>query len=328
MKKSLDRIEQTLLSQCDGHIESISLFSGISLSFYSVRSNRISICHPPWKQLLAVNYCAAGRIDWDMKKGKPLSLGPGDFSVHLLDRCADSEIRFPSGSYDGLSLWVDLEAAETDLPAFLSEAGFSLSRLAEKFCEKETPLSFAGSAQTTSLFSGFTQKADQMGLAMQRVKCLELLLYLLQMPMERSKPLREYQWGLVEIVHKIHDQLTLDMDKRITIEELSRQYGVNPTTLKAVFKSVYGNSLAAHMKEHRMEYAAQLLRETEDSIAQISQKTGYESQSKFTIAFKAAFHMLPREYRKTMQEHHSPNKEAGFTGEACCEGSHCQTDPR
>ena len=88
------------------------------------------------------------------------------------------------------------------------------------------------------------------------------------------------------------------MERRITIEELSKQYLINPTTLKSVFKAVYGASLAAHIKEHRMEQAAKMLRETDMSIAAIAQAVGYESQSKFTTAFKAKFTELPTEYRK------------------------------
>ena len=88
------------------------------------------------------------------------------------------------------------------------------------------------------------------------------------------------------------------MEQRITIEELSRQYLINPTTLKNAFKSVYGTSLAAHIKEHRMEQAAKMLKETNKSIADIARTVGYDSQSKFTVAFKTYFKVLPKEYRK------------------------------
>lgn len=103
-----------------------------------------------------------------------------------------------------------------------------------------------------------------------------------------------------EIARRVHDELLQNMKRRVTIEELSKQYLINPTTLKAAFKSVYGTSLAAHIREHRMEQAAKLLRTTDMTIAQIAQAVGYDSQSKFTEAFKAFFHMLPREYRKSM----------------------------
>ena len=103
----------------------------------------------------------------------------------------------------------------------------------------------------------------------------------------------------VKIIREIHDHLTEHMEQRVTIEELAHRYLINPTTLKTVFKQVYGNSLAAHMKEHRMEKAASLLRETELSVAEIAGQVGYESQSKFTAAFKEQFGQLPKEYRRT-----------------------------
>jgi AraC-like DNA-binding protein len=103
----------------------------------------------------------------------------------------------------------------------------------------------------------------------------------------------------VKIIREIHDHLTEHMEQRVTIEELSHRYLINPTTLKTVFKEVYGNSLAAYMKEHRMEKAAALLRETDMSVAEIAGQVGYESQSKFTAAFKEQFGQLPTAYRRT-----------------------------
>ena len=103
----------------------------------------------------------------------------------------------------------------------------------------------------------------------------------------------------VKIIREIHDDLAQHMDRRVTIEELAHRYLINPTTLKTVFKEVYGSSLAAHMKEHRMEKAAALLRETDMSVAEIAGQVGYESQSKFTAAFKEQFGLLPTAYRRT-----------------------------
>ena len=49
-----------------------------------------------------------------------------------------------------------------------------------------------------------------------------------------------------------------------------------------------------------MEQAAKLLKESNMSIAEIAQTVGYDSQSKFTVAFKSFFQVLPREYRKKL----------------------------
>ena len=89
---------------------------------------------------------------------------------------------------------------------------------------------------------------------------------------------------------------------RVTIEDLSKQFLMNPTTLKKAFKDVYGMSIAAHMKQHRMEHAAKRLVESNDSIAQIASAVGYESQSRFTSAFKETYGMLPRIYRKKQRD--------------------------
>ena len=106
------------------------------------------------------------------------------------------------------------------------------------------------------------------------------------------------QVGQTEIIREVHEYLLQHMDQRITIEELSQRYLMNATTLKTVFKEVYGESLASHMKEHRMERAAALLSGTTDSIAQIAKAVGYGSQSRFSTAFKEVYNMLPLEYRK------------------------------
>ena len=96
----------------------------------------------------------------------------------------------------------------------------------------------------------------------------------------------------------VHDLLTEDLSRRVTIEELSRRFLMNPSTLKEVFKAVYGQSIAAHIREHRMERAAELLRGTDESVTRIAAAVGYESASKFSTEFRKAYGRLPTEYRK------------------------------
>ena len=61
-------------------------------------------------------------------------------------------------------------------------------------------------------------------------------------------------------------------------------------------------AIAAHMKKHRMEAAASMLIKTQKEIAAIAQAVGYESQSRFTAAFKETYGQLPTEYRKERQK--------------------------
>lgn len=88
------------------------------------------------------------------------------------------------------------------------------------------------------------------------------------------------------------------LKRHYTIEELSKQYLMNTTTLKSVFKAVYGMPIASYMKEYRMKLASNMLLQEDKSISEIAAAVGYKSQSKFTSAFhyllSCQFHLLHR----------------------------------
>lgn len=106
----------------------------------------------------------------------------------------------------------------------------------------------------------------------------------------------------IETIRAVHDYLTQHLSSRVTINELSRMFLMNPSTMKALFKSVYGSSLASHIREHRMQHAAKLLLEGDENVAQVARAVGYESQSKFSTEFHKAFGVLPTEYRRSQKK--------------------------
>ena len=127
-----------------------------------------------------------------------------------------------------------------------------------------------------------------------------LLHEIVEQVMEITCPEKEvdFQASQEEIIRNVHNYLIEHISERITIETLSREFLMNTTTLKTVFKKVYGTTIAAHMKQHRRELAAGLLLKTQNDIASVAQAVGYESQSRFTAAFKEAYGELPTEYRR------------------------------
>ena len=278
--------------------ERILLFAGVALSYADIVSDSFSHRHEALAHILQINYCRAGQIVWNMKDGGSIFLNPGDFSLHTLDVCADSTVQFPTGQYQGLTISVDLQEASVHPPGPIAEAEIFPDLLRDKFCPDHAPAFLAGNEQTEHIFAAFYGQPEKLRLPYQRVKVLDLFLYLARTEFAPRNELTEYPPEQVAIVREIHSQLLRHMERRSTIEELSKQYLINPTTLKSVFKAVYGASLAAHIKEHRMEQAAKMLRETDMSIAAIAQAVGYESQSKFTAAFKNRFAALPTAYRK------------------------------
>ena len=278
--------------------EIIPLYPGIELCYLTLSSDPLSVQHEALPHIIQINYCKAGQMVWEMKNGNRIYLNPGDFSLHTMKACTDSVLRFPSGIYQGLTICIDLQETVKNPPELLRDSRIFETILPEKFCQNDHPVFLAGNEQTETIFSAFYNQPKDLKLSYQKIKTLELLLYLGKTELMPNQRLSEYQSEQIDIVRKIHEQLTQHIEQRITIEELSRQYLINPTTLKASFKAIYGTSIAAHIKEHRMEEAARMLRKSGMSIAEIAKAVGYDSQSKFTSAFKAFFQCLPTEYRK------------------------------
>jgi len=70
--------------------------------------------------------------------------------------------------------------------------------------------------------------------------------------LENTKRLNQYVSGQVETIKEIHSLMTSDLKRHYTIEELSKQYLMNTTTLKSVFKAVYG--IAHRFLHERIPY--------------------------------------------------------------------------
>ena len=102
----------------------------------------------------------------------------------------------------------------------------------------------------------------------------------------------------IDTVRALHDELRGDLSKRVTVEDMAKKYHINSFTLKKVFRAVYGNSIAAHIREHRMEAAAEMIRETGDSIGDVARSVGYENAGKFAAEFRKYYGVLPTEYKK------------------------------
>ena len=292
IRKDVEKLHQK------GSNEVIPLYPGIELCYLTFSSDSLSVKHKAISHIIQINYCKAGQMVWEMKNGNRIYLNPGDFSLHTMKACTDSLLSFPSGMYQGLTIYIDLQETVRNPPEPLRDSRIFETILPEKFCQNDSPLFLVGNEQTQPIFSAFYNRPEELKLPYQKIKTLELLLYLSKTELTPKQRLSEYQAEQIDIVRKIHEQLTQHIGQRITIDELSRQYLINPTTLKASFKAVYGTSIAAHIKEHRMEEAARMLRESRLSIAEIAKAVGYDSQSKFALAFKAFFQCLPTEYRK------------------------------
>ena len=245
--------------------------------------------------LLAI-VCRRGTLRFRPETGPLQSIHTGELAVWKAGRFLLGSME-PDESFVGFALWVDLKTLTEQPPDTLRGTNITGERLYDLYCARENMTTLPADTKRSALEELFYGQPENTALAWRKIGAQALLLWLGQR--EETPPDKEvYSSEQLRVVHEVHAYLTQHLDTRVTIEALSHRYLMNPTTLKQAFKSVYGTSIAAHMKEHRMGTAAQLLRETEQSMAEIARAVGYESQSKFTAAFKEYFGVLPKEYRK------------------------------
>ena len=279
------------------HLASYDLYEGINLAFMSLTGRKQTDTHEPLKHILEINYCHKGRIGWKMANGNSIYLGEHDFSLHTMEYCSASIITLPNEYYEGIKIYIDLNILSEKTPELLKNTGITGESILNKFCKDGNFSVFIGNEETDAIFSAFYHQPKEFQLAYWRIKVIELLLYLSKLSFDTENRLSEYQSEQVEIIRNIHKYLLDNLSQRITIDEMACKYLINPTTLKSVFKDVYGTSIASHIKEHRMKFAARLLMETPKSIKEIAKEVGYESQSKFSKVFKEYYKVLPTEYR-------------------------------
>jgi AraC-like DNA-binding protein len=84
-----------------------------------------------------------------------------------------------------------------------------------------------------------------------------------------------------------------------TLELLAHEVGLSRSALVERFTEFVGHPPMQYLSNWRMQLAANHLLAGTDSVAEIADRVGYESDAAFSRAFKKAVGKAPSEWRKT-----------------------------
>ena len=90
-----------------------------------------------------------------------------------------------------------------------------------------------------------------------------------------------------------------NLHTRLTINTISKSTGISPSSLYSLFHKSLNCTINEYINKTRVEKAAELLKHTDLSMEEISQKVGFSSAAYFTINFKKVYNMPPLKYKKT-----------------------------
>ena len=101
---------------------------------------------------------------------------------------------------------------------------------------------------------------------------------------------------IVGMLHWIDENI----EKRLKIKDVARKSGYSSRYFQRLFLENTGKTIAAHVREKKIELAAMDLEDANNTICDIAIKYGYDSQQTFNRAFIRRFHITPGKWRKKL----------------------------
>ena len=280
-----------------GKLETYSIFPGVLLAFIDINLENYDDVFMESElpsRLLEINHCASGRYAYTVGEDKIIYFGKGDLciSIHELTKTLPD---FPLGFYNGIEIFIDVDTANDYIKNYLPD--FDLIDFYEELEKSNAYILLRANEKIDHVIGEIYDVDDRIKEPYFKLKCIELLLFfsITDLVPNDGVSLSKKQ---VDIVENVKKDLIIDLESKITIDELATKYGISKTSLKNCFKEVYGKPIFKWRKEYKLDYACKLIKEEKYSISEISKMVGYSSPSKFSQAFKEYVGCTPSQYNQ------------------------------
>lgn len=285
-----------------GVITNYSIFPGVDVYYNDFHMSEGFRRQKPWHtDIIEINHCREGRIECEFKSGSYEYLSKGDLTINMLTQPGDS-ICFPLSHYHGISIVIDIPKASITLKKLFDTLGnikIDFEEIRKKTVLNTGCFIMRATDSIQHIFSELYNAPEEMREGYIRLKIMELFLFLSSIDEAKRTEKRQYFYKhQVDIIKEIRKFLLEHLENRYTLAQLSEKYAIPMTSMKMCFKGIYGVPLLTYMREYRLQAAAEILRNTTLSIAEISEKVGYKNPAKFSAAFQKAMKLSPSDYRK------------------------------
>lgn len=284
----------------DSHIVVYRPFSGVEVAYISAHMGEFdfSLIEKEYRhQYVGIHFCREGRIEQETGQ-EFFYLMPGDCSIVIQDK-REKKFLLPLKHYHGISIGIELNSLENPFLAFLERCDCVPLEVLKHICGSMSHVVLRSSESAKKFFEGLYEGEPEQRLNYLRVKLPELFYR-----MKHSKvDSHYYDRSLVprtqvELVKAVADYISLNLNEKITVKQLTSEFGVSDTYLQNAFRSVYGMPVISFIRVQKMQSAAQVLIHTTRTIDEIAEEFGYENESKFSSAFKKIMGDPPGVFRK------------------------------
>lgn len=99
-----------------------------------------------------------------------------------------------------------------------------------------------------------------------------------------------------DVICRILNYLDDNFSQRLTVEQVAARFGYSRSRFSHLFKSTIGYSLPQYLNMLRCRSVSEALLTTETPVVDLAVNAGFNNAHTFYSAFKAYYHMTPREY--------------------------------
>ncbi len=96
----------------------------------------------------------------------------------------------------------------------------------------------------------------------------------------------------------ISQYINLHYMENLYLDRMAEVLGTSPKYFSNYFKKTFGVNYVEYLNKVRLFHARELLKDSNLTIAEVGEKTGYQNSSTFTTTFKKYFGISPSDYRK------------------------------
>ena len=99
-----------------------------------------------------------------------------------------------------------------------------------------------------------------------------------------------------DVICSILNYLNDNFTERLTVEQVAAHFGYSRSRFSHLFKSTIGYSLPQYLNMLRCRSISEALLSTDTPVVELALAAGFNNAHTFYSAFKACYHMTPREY--------------------------------
>lgn len=221
-------------------------------------------------------------------------------SIVVLNPFEWHKIITASRSYKRYTLVLDAEKAERDIPPYLiSMIKCRPNGLGHIVCLNENDALYGKNIFSLLQDSCLSDYAYRQRLISNEICSLLILMY------RNSKTKYDSHHLQMMQVQKYFDENFYEID---SVHVVAQHFHISDSHLSRSFKAYSGYSPVAYLINTRLYNAQMLLENTNDSLPQICDKTGFHDVNNFIRQFKAKYGITPLSFRKKYSNKHKHQK--------------------